>query len=98
MTYLIGRAGASSSGPTGATRPRSRRRWPTCSDARGRRRDGLRLKPFYAEFVGYRWGDQAAFDAGLELAGPQAVADFARAMGVWSRQGHVPGRVAVDEG
>jgi hypothetical protein len=98
MTYLIGRGG----------RVLFRADWSDAATveaalayllgARGRRRDGLRLKPFYAEFVGYRWGDQAAFDAGLELAGPQAVADFARAMGVWSRQGHVPGRVAVDEG
>lgn len=97
MTYLIGRGG----------RVLFRADWTDAATveaalgyllaARGRHREGLRLKPFYAEFVGYRWSDQAAFDAGLELAGPQAVADFARAMEGWTRQGQVPGRVAVDE-
>jgi len=97
MTYLIGRGG----------RVLFRADWtdaPTIAaavryvlEARARRRDGLRLKPFYAELVGYRWSDQAAFDEGLELAGQQAVDDFARAMARWARQGHVPGRVEVGE-
>lgn len=65
--------------------------------SRARRREGRRLKPFYAEFVGYRWSDQEAFDAGLAVAGPQAVADFARAMERWQRDGAVPGRVRIDE-
>ena len=95
MTYLIGRGG----------RVLFRADWSDAAtieaalayllDARGRRRDGLRLKPFYAEFVGYRWSDQAAFDEGLELAGQQAVDDFARAMKRWTRQGQVPGRIEV---
>ena len=55
-------------------------------DARARRRDGLRLSPFFAEFVGYRWSDPAAFDRGLAVAGPQAVADFARAQEEWARE------------
>ena len=66
--------------------------------SRNRRREGLRLKPFYAEFVGQRWSDQAAFDGGLEVAGPQAVADFERAMQRWERAESVPGRVRIDEG
>jgi len=97
MTYLIGRGG----------RVLFRSDWTDAATieaalvylegARAGRREGLRLKPFYAELVGYRWSDQAAFDAGLELAGPQAVADFARAMAGWTRRGQVPGRIAVGE-
>ena len=97
MTYLVGRSG----------RVLFRADWTDAATieaavryvlaARKRRRDGLRLKPFYAEFVGYRWGDQAAFDDGLALAGSQAVEDFARAMRRWTKDGHVPGRVQLDE-
>ncbi len=97
MTYLIGRGG----------RVLFRADWTDPAtieaamryvlDARDRRREGLILKPFYAEFVGYRWSDQDAFDAGLALAGPQAVEDFERAMARWRRQGPVPGRVQVGE-
>ncbi len=97
MTYLIGRGG----------RVLFRADWtdPVTTeaalryvlDARDRRREGLVLKPFYAEFVGYRWSDQAGFDAGLAVAGPQAVRDFARAVARWRRRGSVPGRVQVDE-
>ena len=65
--------------------------------ARARRREGLILKPFFAEFVGYRWSDQTAFDAGLELAGPQAVADFARAMDRWRRDAGALARIEVGE-
>ncbi len=62
-------------------------------EARARRRAGLHLKPFYAELVGYRWSDPGAFDAGLELAGPQAVADFARAAERWALEGGLRGRI-----
>ncbi len=96
MTYLIGSGG----------RVLFRADWTDAAtievalryllDARTRRREGERLKPFYAELVGYRWSDQAKFDEGLELAGPQAVADFARAMARWTQDGHVPGRIEVD--
>ncbi|CAA9560873.1 MAG: hypothetical protein AVDCRST_MAG59-2575 [uncultured Thermomicrobiales bacterium] len=98
MTYLIGRGGRvlfRADWTDGATVEAA---LAYLRGARDRRRDGLRLKPFYAEFAGYRWSDQAAFDAGLELAGPQAVADFAWAMEGWTRRGQVPGRIAVDEG
>lgn len=97
MAYLIGRGG----------RVLFRADWADAAtigaaldyilDARARRREGLSLKPFYAEVVGYRWSDQAAFDRGLELAGPQAVADFARAMDGWAGHGRIPGRLEVGE-
>ena len=61
------------------------------------REEGLRLKPFYAELVCYRWSDPAAFNAGLHLAGPQAVADLARAQERWARQGGLRGALKVDE-
>ena len=97
MTYLIGRGG----------RVLFRADWTDAATiqaaldyvvaARARRREGLILKPFYAESVGFRWSDQPAFDAGLELAGPQAVTDFARAMGRWRQAGKVLGRVEIGD-
>lgn len=54
-----------------------------------RRREGLRQNPFYAELHGFRWVDDEAFFAGLELAGPQAVDDFHRAREMWARGEHL---------
>jgi hypothetical protein len=65
--------------------------------ARARRRAGLRLKPFYAEMVGYRWTDDPAFQEGLRLAGPQAVDDFAEAMKRWQSGTPLKGSLAIDE-
>jgi hypothetical protein len=65
--------------------------------ARARRREGLRLKPFYAELVGYRWTDDPAFQAGLELAGPQAVEDFARAMDRWRSGTPLKGSLTLEQ-
>lgn len=97
MTYLIGRGG----------RVMFRADWtdpPTIEYAinyvfqsRSRRRDGLRLAPFYAEFVGYRWNDPAKFQEGLKRAGPQAIDDFARVMERWQKKGPRPGRIVLDE-
>ena len=50
-----------------------------------RRRSGLRLNPFYAELHGFRWVDDDAFFEGLELAGEQAISDFAHARELWAR-------------
>lgn len=44
-------------------------------DAIDRRKDD-QLVPFYSERVGWRVRDDAAFRAGLERTGPQAVTDF----------------------
>ncbi len=49
-------------------------------DCRERRRDGVRLTPFYSEVVGYRWSDQVKQEEALARAGPQAVEDMANAM------------------
>src|SRR6266511_1863836 len=83
MTYLVGRGGRVlfradwTDPPTIAT---SLDYVLTC---RARRREGLRLAPFYMEIVGQRWNDQARFQEGLERAGPKAVAEFARATQRW---------------
>lgn len=58
-------------------------------DVQSRRREGARLAPFYAELQGYRWVDQAAFDAGLERNGPKALAEFRAASERWARGEHL---------
>jgi hypothetical protein len=97
MVYLIGRGGRVLFRADWTDAATIRHALDYLVAARARRREGLILKPFFAEFVGYRWSDQAAFDGGLELAGPQAVADFAQAMERWKRDGKVIGRVEVGE-
>ena len=97
MTYLISRGG----------RVLFRSDWtdpPTIEDAinymlnsRARRREGLRLAPFYTEFVGYRWNDPAKFQEGLARAGQQAVDDFSRAMEKRLKQPLRPGRIELPE-
>ncbi len=62
-------------------------------DVRARRRAGERLAGFCAEWMGYRSVDPATFQQGLEVAGPQAVEDFARTMQRWTSQGKIPSRI-----
>jgi hypothetical protein len=97
MTYLISRGG----------RVLFRADWtdpPTIEyainyvlNSRSRRREGLRLAPFYAEFVGYRWNDLAKFQERLVRAGKQAVDDFSRALEKRSQQPLRPGRIELNE-
>jgi len=97
MTYLISRGG----------RVLFRADWtdpPTIEyainyvlNSRARRRDGLKLAPFYAEFVGYRWNEPAKFQEGLKRAGHQAVDDFSRAMEKRLKQPLRPGRIELSE-
>ena len=97
MIYLIGRGG----------RVLFRADWtdpPTVAhairyvlEARERRREGLTLKPFYAELLGFRWSNQQAFMDGLEVAGPQAVADFRAAMDRWASGKPLKGRIDPPE-
>ena len=63
--------------------------------ARQQRRDGMRMAPFYAELVGYRWSDLAKQREVLERAGPQAVSDFERSMKRSSQAGPRPGRIQL---
>ncbi len=97
MTYLISRSG----------RVLFRADWtdpPTIEyainyvlNSGARRREGLRLAPFYAEFVGYRWNDPAKFQEGLARAGQQSVDDFTRATERRSKQAPRPGRIELSE-
>jgi hypothetical protein len=66
-------------------------------DARARRREGLRLVPFYMEMVGYRWNDSAKFQEGLRRAGPKAVEEFKQFMERVQKSGGGPGRINVGE-
>ena len=54
-----------------------------------RRRAGARLAPFYSELQGFRWVDDAAFQAGLVQNGPRAVREFAEATQRWTRGEHL---------
>lgn len=93
MTYIIGRGG----------RVLFRSDWtdaPTIEfflkylvDVRARRRSGEKMAGFYAEFVGYRNVNDEKFIEGLEVAGPQAVADFKRMLSNWSKQEARPSRL-----
>lgn len=97
MIYLVGRAGKVLFRADWTDPPTIEAMLNYVLDARARRREGLRLVPFYAEFVGYRWNDPAKFEEGLVHAGPQAVKDFARAMESRAKEGPRPGRIELPD-
>jgi hypothetical protein len=97
MTYLIGRGGRVLFRSDWTDPPTIEQALRYLLDARDRRREGLSLKPFYAEFLGYRWSSQAAFMAGLEVAGPQAVSDFRAATERWATGTPLKGRIDPPE-
>jgi hypothetical protein len=97
MTYLIGRGGRVLFRADWTDPPTIEQAIRYLLDARDRRREGLSLKPFYAEFLGYRWSSQSAFMAGLEVAGPQAVSDFSAAMERWAGGMPLKGRIDPPE-
>ena len=63
--------------------------------ARRQRREGLRMAPFYAELVGYRWSDLAKHHEVLEQAGPQALADWERSTNRRAQGPARPGRIQL---
>lgn len=98
MTYLVGRGGRVLFRADWTDTPTIRFALDYVLASRARRREGLRMAPFYAELVGYRWNDQAKFQEGLERAGPQAVSDFARMQERWSKAGaRRPWRIELGE-
>lgn len=97
MTYLVGRGGKVMFRADWTDPPTVEYAVNYVLNARARRREGLRLAPFYAEFVGYRWNDPTRFQEGLKRAGQQAVDDFARVMQRWLQKGPRPGRIELDE-
>jgi len=60
-------------------------------EAGKRRRAGAKLAPFYAEIMGYRERDEAAFDRALERNGPKAVTEMQSAREIWARGEHIGG-------
>lgn len=86
MTYLIGRGGKVLFRSNWTDAPTIELMLNYLVNTRARRREGERLAPFYAEFGGYRITDPAKFQQGLQIGGPQAIADFARMMKVWAEQ------------
>ena len=97
MTYLIGRGGRLLFRADWTDPPTIEYAIDYVLNSRQRRREGLRLAPFYAEFVGYRWNDPAKFQEGLVRAGQQAVDDFSRAMEKRSQGPLRPGRIELNE-
>lgn len=60
-------------------------------NAQERRREGAKLAPFYAEIMGFRERDEAAFDAALERNGPKSVTEMRAAREMWARGEHIAG-------
>lgn len=97
MTYLISRGGRVFFRADWTDPPTIEHAIHYVLNSRARRREGLRLAPFYAELVGYRWNDPGKFQERLARAGKQAVDDFARAMERRQNQGPRPGRIELSE-
>jgi len=97
MTYLISRGGKVLFRADWTDPPTIEHAINYVLSSRARRREGLRLAPFYAEFIGYRWNDPAKFQEGLVRAGQQAVDDFDRAMKQRLKQPLRPGRIELSE-
>ncbi len=97
MTYIISKAGKVLFRSDWTDPPTVEAAVNYLIGARQRRKDGLRLKPFYAESVGYRWTDDPAFQAGLAVAGQQAIDDFADAMKRWQQGAPLKGGLSIDE-
>lgn len=96
MTYLISRSGRILFRSDWTDAPTIRTVLQYVVDARARRHEGLRLVPFYAEFVGYRYSDQGKFMEGLARAGKQAVEDYERTMQKRKQKGNSAGRIELD--
>ena len=95
MTYLIGRGGKVLFRSDWTDPPTIGTALDYILAARQQRREGVRMAPFYAELVGYRWSDLAKHDEVLEQAGPQAVEDFERTMKRNAQGGPRPGRIQL---
>ena len=96
MTYLISRAGKVLFKAAWTDAPTIRFALEYVLASRDRRRDGLRLAPFYVELVGYRTKDPDKFLEGLARNGSRAVADWA-AFTKCSPRGPRPGRIELGE-
>lgn len=97
MTYLISRAGKVLFRADWTDPPTIRHALDYVLLARNRRREGLRLMPFYAELAGYRWNDPEKFEEGLRRNGQQATDDWLRFVESQKAGGVRPGRIDLKE-
>ncbi len=97
MTYLIGRSGKVLFRADWTDPPTIEAALHYILASRARRREGLRLAPFYAELVGYRWHNPDKVREGLKRAGLKAVEDYERVMQRWQKRGPRPGRIEIDD-
>lgn len=97
MTYLVGRGGKVLFRADWTDPPTIEHAVRYLLDSRTRRREGLKLAPFYAEFVGYRWHDPAKVEEGLLRSGPKALEEYRRVQERWRKQGPRPGKIELSE-
>ena len=97
MTYLIGRGGKVLFRADWCDPPTIRTAVEYVLASRARRSEGLRLAPFYAEFVGYRWHDPDKAKEQMSRAGTKAIEDYERVQQRWRKRGSRPGRIEIDE-
>jgi hypothetical protein len=97
MTYLIGRGGKVLFRADWSDPPTIKIAVDYVLASRARRRKGLHLAPFYAEFVGYRWHDPEQAREGMKRAGPKAIEDYERVQQRWRNRGSRPGRIEIDD-
>jgi hypothetical protein len=95
MTYVIDRGGKVLFRSDWTDPPTIEKVLDYILDARKQRREGLRMAPFYAEMVGYRWSDLGKHHEVLERAGPQALSDWANSQKRGAQQPPRPGRIQV---
>ena len=97
MTYLVGRGGKVLFRADWTDPPTIETVLQYVMASRARRREGLRLAPFYAEIVGYRWSDPAKEKQGLERAGAKAIEDYVQVQQRWRKRGTRPGRIEIED-
>ena len=95
MTYVIDRGGKVLFRSDWTDAPTIEKVLDYILDARKQRREGLRMAPFYAEMVGYRWSDLAKHHEVLEKAGPQALSDWENSQKRGAQQPPRPGRIQI---
>jgi len=97
MTYLIGRGGKVLFRADWCDPPTIKTAVDYVLASRARRRDGLKLAPFYAEFVGYRWHDPDKAREAMKRAGQKAIDDYDRVQQRYRHRGTRPGRIEIDD-
>ncbi len=95
MTYVVGKSGRILFRSDWTDPPTIKAALEYIQSASRQRREGLRLAPFYAEIVGYRWSDLEKHHEVLQQAGPQALEDWEQSQKRSSQQAPRPGRIQI---